>query len=100
MRAAPASGKSTLAHMIYSQYINNGATASIRSTDDQFIDGGVYKFDRSLIGCNHAKNLALATEDMKNGINAVIIDNTNINTSDYKSYVDVAQVYGYEVQFS
>jgi predicted kinase len=98
MRAAPGGGKSFIAEQIQNETISSGLTCSIRSTDNQFYIGGKYIFDRTKLGMYHNRNLQYAIDDMKAGINIVIIDNTNIKPRDYKGYVEQAVAFGYDIE--
>lgn len=98
MVGIPGSGKSTKAATLKAVYEHSGYTVSIRSTDDLFMKDGKYCFDRNLLGKNHGMNKTLSENDCRDGVNVVIIDNTNINARDRKVYVDIAQTYGYEVE--
>lgn len=98
MRSAPAGGKSFAAEKLKQESMANGLTCSIRSTDSQFYIGEKYVFDRTKLGTYHNRNLQWAIDDMKAGINVVIIDNTNIKPRDYKGYVAQAEMFGYTVE--
>jgi predicted kinase len=98
MIGIPGSGKSTQAATLKSVYERSGFAVSIRSTDDLFMKDGKYCFDRNLLGKNHGMNKTLAENDCRNGVNVVIIDNTNINARDRKVYEDIANKHGYEVE--
>ena len=98
MRAAPGSGKSFEAEKLKTEALTNGLTCSIRSTDAQFYIGEKYIFDRTKLGMYHNRNLQYAIDDMKAGINIIIIDNTNIKPRDYKGYVAQAVIFGYDVE--
>jgi predicted kinase len=98
MRSAPGGGKSFASEKLKQESVANGLTCSIRSTDSQFYVGDKYIFDRTKLGTYHNRNLQYAIDDMKAGINVVIIDNTNIKPRDYKGYVAQAVTFGYEVE--
>lgn len=93
MRGLPGSGKSTRAKELAKQY-----NAIICSTDDFFMDGGVYKFDGSKLAENHLKNLEKAELCIAEGLN-VIIDNTNIFHRHMIPYAQAAQDAGFQVEY-
>lgn len=102
MQGIPGSGKSTVARLIRDAILHEcGAatdnTASIRSTDDQFMVEGKYVFDQSKIGGYHQKNAWRVERDCQDGINYIIVDNTNIKARDAKAYIALAKKYEYSI---
>ncbi len=102
MRGLPGSGKSTFARK-FVETINDGAncrfySSSIRSTDQQFMVDGVYTFNPKLLGINHGRNFDLFCDDIENGIDIIIVDNTNIKRRDFAAYVTFAEANGYSVR--
>lgn len=118
MRGVPGSGKSTAARNLHKEL--NGANLAeglpgyepsycdpnavypvvkICSTDDvnERLNGGSYIFEPGFLGLYHGINQAAAHQCMKQRINLVIIDNTNIKRRDYKNYLEYAALWGYEV---
>ena len=95
MRGLPGSGKSTKAKELA------GENGSVFSTDDFFIDPetGEYKFEGKKIPKNNILNIKRTEEAMINGVTPIIIDNTNVRFFEMKSYVKLAQRYGYKVEF-
>ena len=92
MRGVPGSGKSTLAQQL-------GAGGVVYSTDDFFMEDGVYKFDPSKIVANHAANQQRTREACEQGISPVVVDNTNTQRWEARPYVQIAQEHGYSVRF-
>jgi predicted kinase len=95
LRGLPGSGKSTRAKQLQS----GNSNSSIRSADALFVENGVYKFVPERLGYVHHRNRQLVEEDMAAGVELIIVDNTNICHRDYRPYVELAEQYGYEVQF-
>lgn len=93
MQGWPGSGKSTMARKLAEEY-----KAVIHSTDDLFMENGVYNFIPEKLGVNHKQNQENACRSMSNGYN-VIIDNTNIKAADCYAYVKHAVDLGIEVKF-
>jgi adenylate kinase family enzyme len=93
LQGAPGSGKTTLGKQIAS--VIDG---EIFSTDDLFIENGVYKFDASKLGLYHKINLERAIEAMKAKKN-VVIDNTNLKAWESFGYVKAAVDMGIIVKF-
>lgn len=95
MRGISGSGKSTLALKLC-----NGVKENVCSTDDFFIDeDGKYNFDTGMLQHNHGLNQERAEEKMEQGISPLAIDNTHTQTWEAKPYVEMAQKYGYKVEF-
>lgn len=98
MRGLPGSGKSTKAETIASEAQAAGKTVTIRSTDDQFMVFGVYRFDPKRIGAAHHLNHRAVEQDMKDNTEVIIVDNTSIKKWESRGYRDLAQQYGYKVE--
>jgi predicted kinase len=92
MRGLPGSGKSTTARKA-------ARGAKILSTDDFFMRGGKYNFDPSKIVKAHQWNQKRAEKALAKGVPSVVIDNTNVQLWEMKAYVEMAQKYGYDVEF-
>jgi predicted kinase len=98
MRGLPGSGKSTRAYDIARDLAPSHV--AVLSTDDFFIgESGTYNFRPSEIPKAHAWNQSRADAEMARGTLVVIIDNTNTQAWQAKPYVEMAQRYGYEVEF-
>lgn len=91
MRGIPGSGKSTIAKW----FEELGAIRC--NTDKYFYVNGEYKFDRDKLHEYHKKNMVDFIIHVDNGVDTVIVDNTNIKRRDYLPYVEVARDNGYEV---
>ncbi|NXR47164.1 N42L1 protein, partial [Hippolais icterina] len=74
-------------------------SAVVLSTDDFFVENGVYIFEPDFLEDAHKWNQKRARKAMKNGKSPVIIDNTNIHAWEMKPYVMMAQENRYEVTF-
>ncbi|KAF4788053.1 hypothetical protein TURU_164176 [Turdus rufiventris] len=61
--------------------------AVVLSTDDFFVENGVYIFEPDFLEDAHKWNQKRARKAMKNGKSPVIIDNTNIHAWEMKPYV-------------
>jgi predicted kinase len=93
MRGLPGSGKSTLAGQLA------GQTGVVYSTDDFFMEEGIYKFDPSKIGAHHAANQARVREACEAGVAPIVVDNTNTQRWEARPYVQIANEFGYHVRF-
>ncbi|NWV10471.1 N42L1 protein, partial [Ptilonorhynchus violaceus] len=74
-------------------------SAVVLSTDDYFLENGVYIFEPDFLEDAHKWNQKRAHKAMKNGKSPVIIDNTNIHAWEMKPYVMMARENRYEVTF-
>lgn len=94
MRGVSGSGKSTLARKIAEEH----DLSVIYSTDDFFMVDGEYRFDPKRLGEFHAANVKRTQESMADKCACIIIDNTNTQAWEMKSYVELAAEYGYAVR--
>ncbi|XP_061849561.1 NEDD4-binding protein 2-like 1 isoform X2 [Colius striatus] len=74
-------------------------SAVVLSTDDFFVEDGVYVFEPDLLEDAHKWNQKRACRAMRSGKSPVIIDNTNIHAWEMKPYVMMARENRYEVVF-
>ncbi|XP_066032082.1 NEDD4-binding protein 2-like 1 isoform X2 [Chamaea fasciata] len=95
LRGLPGAGKSTLARQLKRDH----PSAVVLSTDDFFVENGVYIFEPDFLEDAHKWNQKRARKAMKNGKSPVIIDNTNIHAWEMKPYVMMAHENRYEVTF-
>ncbi|ORX44666.1 P-loop containing nucleoside triphosphate hydrolase protein [Piromyces finnis] len=95
LRGLPGSGKSTLAKSLLNNYKSQGI---ILSSDDFFIENGVYKYDSSKIVDAHRFNQNRCREHCGKGTTPIIIDNTNVRYREAKVYIEMAIQYGYDIQ--
>ncbi|CAH1101192.1 unnamed protein product [Psylliodes chrysocephalus] len=99
MRGLPGSGKSTLAKKILEHTIGFDMNyhLHILSTDDYFCQNSqnVYQYDVRKLDEAHNWNQKRAFQAMSRGFSPVIIDNTNVQMWEMKSYATMAIDYGY-----
>lgn len=93
MRGLPGSGKSTKAKQL-------GENGIILSTDDFWDVAGEYKYDKERIAEAHQWNQQRAKQFMQHGETLIVIDNTNVNAYEMKPYVQMAQRFGYDIEFA
>jgi predicted DNA-binding transcriptional regulator YafY/predicted kinase len=96
-RGIPASGKSTFSKNIVSTLRENGINAISCSTDDFFMSEGKYLFDFTKLREYHLKNQNRFNTALKDNIELVICDNTNIEPWEAKPYYIMAKIYDYKV---
>ncbi len=96
-RAVPGSGKTTLTKSIVKELKSNNLDVAIHSTDEYFMENGRYMFDITKLEEYHKKNLQQFTDSVKQGIDVVICDNTNIAPWQTEPYTKVARENGYKV---
>jgi predicted kinase len=93
-RGISGSGKSTKA-----RELAKGSQGSvICSADDFFVNNGKYNFNPRLLRNAHQYCFKKFTDSLQEGIQLIIIDNTNTQRWEYEKYVDHAQAAGYEVE--
>jgi predicted ABC-type ATPase len=98
MRGPSGSGKSTKAKAILSQ-LPQGNSGVIVSADQFFMKNGVYTFDPTQLSQAHNYCFHRFLESVEDNINLIIVDNTNQSNWEYRNYVKVAKMLGYEVNF-
>lgn len=100
MRGISGSGKSTRAREIYHQAICDGQQAVICSADDYFItpEQG-YRFDPSRIKSAHQACWERFIGAIKANMAVIIVDNTNTQEWEYRTYANAGRQYGYDVDF-
>ncbi len=83
MKGPPGSGKTTMALALKHDLERLSISTEIHSTDNYFLQDGVYNFCLSLLEKYHHANYMAA---MKSQARVVIVDNTNLNGSAVKYY--------------
>lgn len=97
MQGIPGSGKSTLAKKLFADFNEAvGNSVVTYSTDDFWMDNGVYRYDPARAGEAHRWNQRRTIEAMQAGTGLIIIDNTNIQKWQAQVYFTLADIYGYE----
>ena len=91
-RGLPGSGKS------YALFNREEKFLCICSTDHFFMKNGVYEFNPHLIAQAHADCQIRALRAMAAGVSHVAIDNTNVQRWEFKLYLTIAEIFGYEVE--
>ena len=96
-RAVPGSGKTTMTNCIIKGLLKETINYSIHSTDNYFMVGNKYVFDLEKLNFYHQQNLFEFEKSLKNNINVVVCDNTNIAPWQSEPYTSLAKEYGYQV---
>lgn len=100
MRGLPGSGKSSLARLILkSCYPNKNFNLSLLSTDDYFLKGkNTYVYDVTKLQYAHAWNQSRAAVALQQGLNPVVIDNTNLEYWEMQPYILLGKNMGYTIE--
>lgn len=100
-RGLPGSGKSTKAREMHERFTKQGMTSVIVSSDHFFICPGCkeYHWDWEKLRFAHSLCREKFEQALKQDVEAVIVDNTNVSLKEMRPYVMFAQVYGYDVVF-
>lgn len=95
MRGVPGSGKSFAAEKIHKEMGELGYSSRLYSTDEFFMKEGKYRWNPQQVRVAHQWNQNRAEKAMAEGVNVVIIDNTNTTWKEIKPYADYAKKHGY-----
>lgn len=99
MQGIPGSGKTTIAQMIQDCERANGKRVALLSTDDwRFDDDENYVFDPKDNERYHIACQQECAKKMVDGIECIIIDNTNIQEWQAHPYLVLASIFEYVVQ--
>ena len=100
VRGMPGSGKSTIAKMLKDKHKDK--PSRICSTDNYFMQHGVYRFDPSKLGQYHTANYndAASFVEVFDNTCLCIIDNTNVAFRDFEQYCEAAVDNGHTVSFA
>jgi predicted kinase len=90
MRGLSGSGKSGAAK----RFVGNG---TICSTDDFFIENGIYVFGEKNVSKFHYFNFLSSVRSMQKGISPIIIDNTNVIAEHCMNYAESGKTYDYDI---
>jgi tRNA uridine 5-carbamoylmethylation protein Kti12 len=95
LRGLPGSGKSFCARKLMLKAKAAGHTVAHHTTDNFFMDDGVYRFDGSRLQEAHDQNRAAFAASLNRGIDLVICDNSNSQRWEYIPYLKFAHLRGY-----
>ena len=95
----PGSGKSTEVQKLVKKASQEGKLALVCSTDDFFVNAqGVYDFNPRKLTENHALNFQKFCLALADGIELVVVDNTNLRAEHRAPYIKMAKALGYKVE--
>jgi len=99
MRGIPGGGKSTIAREMAREAFSLGVkSVAICSTDDYHMENGEYVFKPKMLGDFHVRNQMRVYGHCNNGVECVIVDNTNIKRKDMQVYINNAKSCGYQIE--
>lgn len=98
LRGLPGSGKSTLAWNLVSQTVSGQIEFHIFSTDDYFVQNGIYRHNPQLLSEAHNWNQKRVFEAVQMGISPIIVDNTNTQAWEIRPYAMNAVQFGYQLE--
>lgn len=94
LRGLPGSGKSTLA-----KHLLNLPNSKMFEADDFFLDSeGVYNFNKDLLHQAHKECQKGVLKAFTDGIDTIIVSNTNTTEKEISVYINMAKVYNYKIQ--
>jgi len=92
LRALPGAGKSTwIRQHLRPPYV-------VCSADHYFERNGGYCFNPAELGAAHSACQVNALRAMKAGHPLIVLDNTNVQRSDFAIYAEMAALFGYDVE--
>lgn len=95
----PGSGKSTYTAKLQVEAKINGKSFAVHSTDNFFMVNGEYDFRPNRLELFHAKNFINYSDSLLDGIDIVVVDNTNLKKAFRDRYAKLAMALGYEVLY-
>lgn len=95
MQAVPGSGKTTAVKKIVEE---SGDSVAVCSADFYHMRDGIYDFKMENLGKAHKECQESFRRYLDEGVNTVIVDNTNVKVSDVRFYVELAREKGYGVK--
>jgi len=96
-RAISGSGKTTITNCILKKLQENKLTVVSHSTDYFFMVEEKYIFDFNKLKDYHNQNLENFQKSIKNNLDVVICDNTNIAPWETEPYIKIAREYNYKI---
>ena len=96
-RAVPGSGKTTFAKNIFAAVSGAGLSIAVHSTDEYFMKDGRYVFDINMLSEYHRRNLEAFKRSLANGVDLVVVDNTNLHPWETEPYTAAARDAGYQI---
>lgn len=93
LRGLPGAGKTSLA-----EFITEGINSTIRAADDYFYENGPtdgYDFDPTKLGVAHKECVNRVKDDMKEGVDMIVVTNTFTKAKDMKKYIELADKFDY-----
>lgn len=94
MRGVPGSGKSTMVQRL----IAGESSVAVHSTDSYFMVDGTYVFDGKKLQEYHDRNRAAFEQSLRDGVEVVVCDNTNVRVAHMLPYIQMARRHGYTVR--
>jgi predicted kinase len=103
MQGFSGSGKSYVTDALVAKYEAEGINVVVCSTDDFWYsevgdNPTEYNFDMKRLGEAHKWNQRRANDSMKNGVQVVIIDNTNTQNREAEPYLNMGKANGYNLR--
>ncbi len=99
LRGLPGCGKSYYAQNLVDELVGGDENQYvICSTDDFFIEGDEYVFDKFRLPEFHNLNLVRFIRALSQSVPLVILDNTNIKKWEFMAYSEAATALGYQVK--
>lgn len=100
-RGLPGSGKSTRVREMSREYLEQGISSIVCSSDHFFecYLCGAYNFDASKLRFAHQWCQEKFRNAVANGVEAIFVDNTNVTAKECRPYVEAALAASYKIAF-
>lgn len=100
-RGLPGSGKSTKVRKMAGELAEQGRAVVVCSSDDFYVCPGCkeYHWSADRIGFAHGWCRAKFDQALEDGVDVVIVDNTNVTVRECRHYAVMAREHGYDVKF-
>ena len=97
IRGLPGAGKTTLAKLLQMAMVMADNEVVMTSADDYMMVDGEYVWDQSKLFQAHTNCRLDVRQGMEDGVDSIIVHNTNTTERELKPYLSMAEEFGYTI---